>query len=116
MILYFIECLLELLSYLSILFPEHSTSGCVTFTGLDGETGEVVEIGEWIFQSGPKNDLNSLQKQISSVEQELIYILKLRHSNLGLYYAMKFQIEDECVVVDLLREFIPGKFGTQINK
>lgn len=65
-------------------------------------------MGEWVFPTNNKNDLSSIQRQIGSIEQELTYLQKLKHPNLGLYYGMKYNTEDDFLIVNLLREFIQG--------
>lgn len=69
-----------------------------------------MDIGEWIFHDSSKNDLISMQKQICSIEQEMTYLLKLKHPNLGLYYGIKYHLDEKAITVNLLREFIHGKF------
>lgn len=93
-----------------LLVSDHSISGCVSYSGIDKDTGELVDIGEWIFCANNKNDAISIQKQICSIEQEMTYLLKLKHSNLGHYYGIKYHMDENSVTVNLLREFIHGKF------
>lgn len=40
----------------------------------------------------------------------MAYLLKLKHPNLGLYYGVKYDMDENFVTVNLLREFIHGKF------
>lgn len=94
------------------MFVDHSSSGCVSYTGIDKETGEVVDIGQWIFQADSNNDFAFIKRQINSIEQEVTYLLKLKHANLGLYYGIKYHTNEEYVIVNLLREYIPGKVIT----
>lgn len=76
---------------------------------MDQESGELVDVGEWIFETSSGNDLSSIQRQISSIDQELTYLLKLKHRNLSLYYGMKYDTVEEHIIVNLFGEFIHGK-------
>lgn len=84
-------------------------AGCITYTGIDKDTGELIEVAEWVFQTNNRNDLTCIQKQISNIEQEFTYLLKLKHPNLVLYYGIKYHPDHDCVIVNVLKEFIHGK-------
>ncbi|CAG9859480.1 unnamed protein product [Phyllotreta striolata] len=87
---------------------KHSSSNRTTFSGLDTETGEFVLISEWSFPYGNKQDLQQIQRQLNSIEQEINYLVKLKHNSLAQYYGLKYDIGDDFVTVYLLKEFIFG--------
>ncbi|KAJ8942596.1 hypothetical protein NQ318_006226, partial [Aromia moschata] len=63
---------------------KHSAQNRVSFGGIDNDTGELVIVTEWIIENKDKNELPYVQRQLSSIEQELNYLTKLKHSNLRL--------------------------------
>lgn len=81
----------------------------MVFHGLDVETGDAVLITEWTIES--KNiDINQFQKQMCSLEQEMNYLVKLKHVNLVPYLNMRHEhVEEEAnFVVHTLQEFVFG--------
>ncbi|KAG5896432.1 hypothetical protein JTB14_022511 [Gonioctena quinquepunctata] len=85
---------------------KHSANNHVTFSGIDTESGDLVTLSEWNFQDVV--DLQHLQKQIGSIEQELNYLTRLKHPNLGSYISIKYQVKENNIAVYLLQEFILG--------
>ncbi|VEN60719.1 unnamed protein product [Callosobruchus maculatus] len=49
-----------------------------------------------------------MQRQISSIEQEMNYLTRLRHRNLVKYYSMKYYFEEDVLKVFILKEFVYG--------
>ncbi|KAK3093827.1 hypothetical protein FSP39_020697, partial [Pinctada imbricata] len=84
--------------------------------------GELVAISEWVLKwrhcSKKKNarrdddDLDkeaaTYLKQVISIEQELLSLLRLHHSNLVHYHAIKYQQEPGKILVYILMEFCGG--------
>ncbi|KAJ8980157.1 hypothetical protein NQ317_014652, partial [Molorchus minor] len=87
---------------------KHSMLNHVAFSAIDTDTGELVIVTEWNINLKNKTDLPYVQRQISSIEQELNYLTKLRHINLASYYNLKHQTTEDNVTVYLLKEFIYG--------
>lgn len=94
---------------LILYIAEHSTPCHVVFSGLDIESGELVTISEWHIEIKTKTDLLYIQRQLSSIEQEMNYLIKLKHLNLTHYYSFKYQIDENDVTVYLLKEFVNGE-------
>lgn len=76
----------------------HCENGCVIYSAIDLSSGELLFLVEWKF----KDIL--LKNKITSIEQEFVYLSKLRHVNLVKYFNMK----SEGFVVYILQEFIVG--------
>lgn len=89
---------------------EHSSSNHTTFCGIDKDTGELVVINEWNVEIKNEGEAATIQKQINSIEQELNYLNKLKHQNLARYYSLKHEVNDNSVIVSLLREYVYGRY------
>ncbi|KAF5298737.1 hypothetical protein FQR65_LT09606 [Abscondita terminalis] len=88
----------------------HVNEGNVTYyNGLDIETGELFSVGEWIIYLKNSNDLQ-IHRQVASIEQEMNYLVKLKHCNIVHYLNMKNQLHQDknIIVVNILQEFIVG--------
>lgn len=85
------------------------------FSGLDIESGELVTISEWHIEIKIKSDLLYIQRQLSSIEQEMNYLIKLKHINLAHYYSLKYHIDENEVTVYLLKEFVNGERKNNIQ-
>ncbi|XP_049955903.1 eIF-2-alpha kinase GCN2 [Schistocerca serialis cubense] len=100
----------------------HGTRGCVVYSGMDMTTGELLIITEWCLRchqnkhtrhASPSDDsepseMTNYMKQVSSIEQELNYLHKLRHPNLIHYLNMKYSQEKDCLIIYVLQEFVYG--------
>ncbi|XP_066249145.1 eIF-2-alpha kinase GCN2 isoform X1 [Euwallacea similis] len=86
----------------------HSEPFNITFTGIDKDSGELVEVSEWNLEA--KNlDSNQLLRNVASIEQELNYLTKLRHLNLANYLGLRYgAIDGDKVVIHVLKEFVRG--------
>ncbi|KAJ8925528.1 hypothetical protein NQ315_009367 [Exocentrus adspersus] len=87
---------------------DHFTPNHVEFAGIDKKSGKMVIISEWYIEIKCKNDLSLIYRQLNSIEQEMDYLTKLKHCNLSRYYKIKHQVDEGCVTVYLLKEFIKG--------
>nr|CAI5827878.1 unnamed protein product [Callosobruchus analis] len=85
----------------------HSSKNHISFSGIDTESGDLVIVDEWNIIVGNK-DFTSMQRQISSIEQEMNYLTRLRHRNLVKYYNMKYHFEEDVLKVFILKEFVYG--------
>ncbi|XP_060526951.1 eIF-2-alpha kinase GCN2 isoform X2 [Cylas formicarius] len=83
----------------------HFSKEYVSFFGMDIDTGEALEILVWKIKN--KYELPLTQK-LSSIDQEVNYIAKLRHVNLSHYLGFKYEINGEYINVHLLKEFVCG--------
>lgn len=100
----------------------HGTRGCVVYSGMDMTTGELLIITEWCLRChqnrharhvSPSDDsepseMTNYMKQVSSIEQELNYLHKLRHPNLIHYLNMKYSQEKDSLIIYVLQEFVFG--------
>lgn len=74
---------------------------------MDIETGELLTLTEWTISIEGISDI--IQRQVSSIEQELNYLVKLKHSNLIHYVNIRHEdVEDKSIVVQILHDFVYG--------
>lgn len=86
----------------------HGESTSIIFTGIDTDTGELMEVAQWTLIK--KNSENGqLLKNVSSIEQELNYLTKLKHVNLAQYLGFKHEVVDGTTVVYVLKELVLGE-------
>lgn len=78
------------------------------YVGLDTDTGEMFVITEWTIETTSATEVLQIQRQIASVDQEINYLVKLRHHNLGHYVAFKHETVDNKFIVKTLAEFVRG--------
>ena len=92
----------------------HSTKGSVIYSALDMTTGELLAVTEWTlkYTSRENNDgpENVMKLKIATIEQELNHLYKLHHSNLVHYLNMKSIVEEDCIVIYILQEFVVSGF------
>ncbi|KAL3874664.1 hypothetical protein ACJMK2_037645 [Sinanodonta woodiana] len=94
----------------------HSDSGSTLYVGIEKKTGDPVIIAEWILKwrsPARKNSHNDDEldkeaqtyiKQIQSIEQELMSLVRLSHQNIIQYLAMKYDQEPGKIMLYLLME------------
>lgn len=72
-------------------------------------SGEAVLITEWTIETKDV-DVDQLQNQIYSIEQEMNHLVKLSHVNLVPYLNMRrdYVVEDSTFVLHTLQEFVFG--------
>ncbi|XP_062863394.1 eIF-2-alpha kinase GCN2 [Trichomycterus rosablanca] len=97
---------------------ESERLGRSVYNGLNATSGEFVVVYEWIlcwnkkigkfFTTQEKEKIDKCKKQIHGAESELNSLLKLDHPNLVHYQALSCTERDDCLVVDLLAEHVPG--------
>ncbi|KAK5647909.1 hypothetical protein RI129_002801 [Pyrocoelia pectoralis] len=95
----------------------HINEGHVTYySGLDIETGELFAVGEWMIDYKDADE-SQLHRQVTSIEQEMNYLIKLKHFHLVHYVNMKHQHlkEDNKVIVNILQEFVVGVCSSIFN-
>ncbi|XP_031334945.1 eIF-2-alpha kinase GCN2 isoform X2 [Photinus pyralis] len=95
----------------------HLKEGQVTYYhGLDIETGELFAVGEWIINYKNADELQ-VCRQVTSIEQEMNYLIKLKHSHLVHYVNVKQQhVKDSNrVIVNILQEFVVGLCSSVFN-
>lgn len=85
----------------------HSDRGCVIYSGLDLNSGEIYAITEW--KVNTKDHCYNL-KQVHSSEQEFTYLSKLKNYNLVRYLAMKYVHVKEEIIIYILQEFVLGNY------
>lgn len=95
---------------------EHS--GRSVYYAFNSTSGDFAVVYEWIlcwnktvgkfFTSQEKEKIDKCKKQIHGAESELNSLLKLHHPNLVHYQGLSCSERDDCLVVDLLAEHVPG--------
>ncbi|XP_038072297.1 eIF-2-alpha kinase GCN2-like isoform X2 [Patiria miniata] len=96
----------------------YSDKGSTTYVGMDSQSGELVTLREWVMKwkhgKGRKPLPDEEQaaenciKQLGTIEQELLSLIKLEHPNLVHYLAIKHTQGKEAVTVELLMEYTKG--------
>uniref|UniRef100_A0A3B3VZ75 Eukaryotic translation initiation factor 2 alpha kinase 4 n=1 Tax=Poecilia latipinna TaxID=48699 RepID=A0A3B3VZ75_9TELE len=97
---------------------ESERLGRSVYCGFEANSGEFSVIYEWslrwskkmgkFFTSQEKAKLDGCKKQIHAAENEFNSLLRLDHPNLVHYTALCSTEKEECIVVNLLVEHVPG--------
>ncbi|KAL7873489.1 hypothetical protein AOLI_G00125600 [Acnodon oligacanthus] len=97
---------------------ESERLGRSVYHALNAASGEFAVVYEWIlcwskkigkfFTSQEKEKIEKCKKQIHGAESELNSLLKLDHPNLVRYQALSCAEREDCLVVSLLAEYVPG--------
>uniref|UniRef100_A0A3P9Q7R6 eIF-2-alpha kinase GCN2 n=1 Tax=Poecilia reticulata TaxID=8081 RepID=A0A3P9Q7R6_POERE len=97
---------------------ESERLGRSVYCGFEANSGEFSVIYEWslrwskkmgkFFTSQEKGKLEGCKKQIHAAENEFNSLLRLDHPNLVHYTALCSTEKEECIVVNLLVEHVPG--------
>ncbi|XP_058254672.1 eIF-2-alpha kinase GCN2 isoform X2 [Hemibagrus wyckioides] len=108
----------ELLVHRGKCIGESKRLGRSVYYALNATSGEFAVVYEWIlrwnkkigkfFTSQEKEKIEKCKKQIHGAESELNSLLKLDHPNLVRYQALSYSEREDCLVVDLLAEHVPG--------
>lgn len=77
---------------------------------MDAESGELVIIHEWVINTRSETEHTAVQRQISSIEQEFNYLVKLNHFNLVRYLNIRHESTENKFIVQILQEAVSGKF------
>ncbi|XP_071963594.1 eIF-2-alpha kinase GCN2-like [Antedon mediterranea] len=93
-------------------------SGSKVYVGMDGGSGQLVAVCEWIMKwkhsKGRKplpdeeKNADSCIKQLQSIEQEFSFLMKLNHPNLVHYQAFKYTQDKSAINVEVLMEYVGG--------
>nr|WAQ68452.1 eIF-2-alpha kinase GCN2 [Haliotis discus hannai] len=99
---------------------EHNPNGSTLYAGMDTNTGTLVSICEWVLKwrhfanktshidIEEDKDATTYMKQIHSIEQELMSLIRLHHPNLVNYLAMRYQQDPGKITVHMLSELAGG--------
>ncbi|CAM4642116.1 unnamed protein product [Leuciscus chuanchicus] len=97
---------------------ESERLGRSVYYAFNSGTGDFSVVYEWILRwnksigkfvtSQEREKIEKCKKQIHGAESELNSLLKLKHPNLVHYQALSCSERDDCLVVDLLAEHVPG--------
>lgn len=104
----------------------HSHKGCVAYSGIDFETGQLLYITEWTLrysQLDTKCTMNcqyesekcsghSVEELIQCIEKQVNQLSQLRHKNLIAYECVLCMRKKEGVLVYLAQDFV---LGTSVN-
>lgn len=104
----------------------HSQKGCVAYSGIDSETGQLLYITEWTLkysQLETKCTMNcqnesgkcgghSIEEIILCIEKQVNQLSQLRHKNLIAYECVLCMRKKEGVLVYLAQDFL---LGTSVN-
>ncbi|XP_008397647.1 eIF-2-alpha kinase GCN2 [Poecilia reticulata] len=108
----------ELAVHKGKMLGESERLGRSVYCGFEANSGEFSVIYEWslrwskkmgkFFTSQEKGKLEGCKKQIHAAENEFNSLLRLDHPNLVHYTALCSTEKEECIVVNLLVEHVPG--------
>ncbi|KAF4083863.1 hypothetical protein AMELA_G00122190 [Ameiurus melas] len=108
----------EILVHRGKCIGESKRLGRSVYYALNATSGEFAIVYEWIlcwnkkigkfFTSQEKEKIEKCKKQIHGAESELNSLMKLDHPNLVHYQALSYSEREDCLVVDLLAEHVPG--------
>uniref|UniRef100_A0A8C2DLR8 Eukaryotic translation initiation factor 2 alpha kinase 4 n=1 Tax=Cyprinus carpio TaxID=7962 RepID=A0A8C2DLR8_CYPCA len=97
---------------------ESERLGRSVYYAFNSTSGDFSVVYEWIlrwnktigkfFTSQEREKIEKCKKQIQGAESELNSLLKLSHPHLVHYQALSCVERDDCLVVDLLAEHVPG--------
>lgn len=104
----------------------HSRNGCITYSGIDLTTGQLLYITEWTLthsqlkskctmkclHESDKCDGHSVDEIIKSIEDKVIELSQFQHENLVAYECVSCEQNEEGVLVHLAQEFV---HGTSVN-
>ncbi|XP_073683302.1 eIF-2-alpha kinase GCN2 isoform X1 [Garra rufa] len=102
---------------------ESERLGRSVYYAFNSTSGDFAVVYEWIlrwksigkfFTSQEKEKIEKCKKQIQGAESELNSLLKLSHPHLVHYQALSCVERDDCLVVDLLAEHVPGSSLAQV--
>lgn len=93
---------------ISFFCSEHSDK--TIFNGMDADSGELVIIHEWVINTRSDVEYTAVQKQISSIEQEFNYLVKLNHFNLVRYLNIRHESTENKFIVQILQESVSGAY------
>lgn len=103
----------------------HSHKGCIAFSGIDSETGQLLYITEWNIRYShleTKCTINcsdlghcnghSVDEIVQSIEKQVLHLSQLQHKNLISYECVLCMKKKEGIIVYLVQDFV---LGTSIN-
>lgn len=89
----------------------HSQKGCVAYSGIDLETGQLLYITEWSIKyiqlEGNLPGL-TVEEIIASIEKQVLSLSQLHHKNLISYECILTLKKKEGIVIYLVQDFVLG--------
>uniref|UniRef100_A0A3Q2QQ59 non-specific serine/threonine protein kinase n=1 Tax=Fundulus heteroclitus TaxID=8078 RepID=A0A3Q2QQ59_FUNHE len=108
----------ELVVHKGKLLGQSERLGRSVYCGFEVNSGEFSVIYEWslrwskkmskLFTSQEKEKIEGCKKQIHAAENEFNSLLRLDHPNLVHYTVLSSSEKEDCIVVNLLVEHVPG--------
>ncbi|XP_012735562.2 eIF-2-alpha kinase GCN2 [Fundulus heteroclitus] len=108
----------ELVVHRGKILGQSERLGRSVYCGFEVNAGEFSVIYEWslrwskkmskLFTSQEKEKIEGCKKQIHAAENEFNSLLRLDHPNLVRYTALSSSEKEDCIMVNLLVEHIPG--------
>ncbi|XP_055679382.1 eIF-2-alpha kinase GCN2 isoform X2 [Lutzomyia longipalpis] len=86
----------------------HSQKGCVAYSGIDLETGQLVYLTEWNIKYSRIESKNNVDEIISNIEKQVTNLSQLRHKNLISYECVLCMKKKEGILVYLVQDFVLG--------
>ncbi|GIX95593.1 eIF-2-alpha kinase GCN2 [Caerostris extrusa] len=104
----------------------HSDRGCITYSGMDNFTGNLVVVIKWTLQFNVSHKLKgeeweALQKEqaayrknLEAIEQEFKALRQINSKHLAHYLGMTYISKKDKIVIYVLQEFISGSTLSQM--
>lgn len=88
----------------------HSQKGCVTFSGIDLGTGQLLYVTEWNLKYVhlESNRAHTVDDILHSIERQFAHLSQLRHKNLITYECLLTMKKKEHVVMYVVQDFVLG--------
>lgn len=88
----------------------HSQKGCITFSGIDLGTGQLLYVTEWTIkyaqlESKPGQTIDDI---LHGIERQFTHLSQLRHKNLITYECMLTMKKKEHIVMYVVQDFVLG--------
>ncbi|XP_062562568.1 eIF-2-alpha kinase GCN2 [Armigeres subalbatus] len=89
----------------------HSQRGCVAYSGIDVQTGQLLYVTEWnidLDKEGKTITGQTSDEVVNELERQMSSLTNLRHKNLISYEGMYCKVGKECIDVFVAQDFILG--------
>ncbi len=88
----------------------HSQKGCITYSGIDLQSGQLCFITEWNVKYAQLEGLGKkVDLVIDTLEKDVAHLSSLRHRNLINYECIScIKQKKDCLVIYLVQEFVQG--------
>lgn len=89
----------------------HSQRGCITYAGIDVQTGQLVYLTEWnvdLNEDGKTISGKTADEVVADIEKQVTYLTPLKHKNLISYEGVVCKVGNDAIDIFLVQDFILG--------